>query len=269
VSAPDDRLDVGNALTLLRDGEIEVEGRLVDASNATLVCVLRGEGVEARCVYKPVAGERPLWDFPDGSLAGREVASYAVSCATGWDVVPPTVLREGPFGPGMCQLWVDTDPAVELVDVLAPAALPADWLQVLDALGADGEPVVLGHADDERLRRMAVLDVVLNNADRKGGHVLPGPDGQVRGVDHGVTFHTEPKLRTVLWGWAGAPLTDKELAVLEDLREEIEGDLGAEMSQLVAPAEVRACRRRVEQLLRRGAMPYPADGWPAIPWPPF
>jgi uncharacterized repeat protein (TIGR03843 family) len=267
VTAP--QPDVASALALLREGDLEVEGRLVDASNATLFCALRGDGVEARCVYKPVAGERPLWDFPDGTLAGREVAAYAVSSASGWDVVPPTVLREGPFGPGMCQLWVDTDPDVDLVDVLPPAALPAGWLHVLDALGGDGEPVVLGHADDDRLRRMAVLDVVLNNADRKGGHVLPGPDGQVRGVDHGVTFHTEPKLRTVLWGWAGTALTDEERAVLAGLGEGLEGDLGAEMARLVAPAEVRAFRRRVDRLLRLGTMPYPADGWPAIPWPPF
>ncbi|HEU4910989.1 MAG TPA: SCO1664 family protein [Actinomycetes bacterium] len=262
-------LDVATALDLLRHGEITVAGRLVDASNATLFCEIAQAGTEARCVYKPVAGERPLWDFPDGSLAGREVAAYAVSEAVGWGVVPPTVLRDGPFGPGMVQLWVDTDEEVHLVDVLAPAAVPADWRHVLDALGAGGEPVVLGHADDPRLRRMAVLDVVLNNADRKGGHVLPGPDGVVRGVDHGVCFHTDPKLRTVLWGWAGEPLTTDEVDVLAALREQLDGLLGADLLGLLDAAEVTACRRRVERLLREGNLPYPVEGWPAIPWPPF
>jgi uncharacterized repeat protein (TIGR03843 family) len=196
-------LDVSSALTLLRRGDITVEGRLVDASNATLFCEIVLDGVDARCVYKPVAGERPLWDFPEGTLAGREVAAYAVSEATGWGVVPPTVMRDGPFGPGMVQLWVEIDTDVDLVDVVAPDRVPSGWLRVLDALGSAGQPVVLAHADDERLRRMAVLDTVLNNADRKGGHVLPLPVGTVHGVDHGVTFHVEPKLRTVLWGWAG------------------------------------------------------------------
>jgi uncharacterized repeat protein (TIGR03843 family) len=262
-------LELTESLDLLRHGVIDVEGRLVDASNATLFCSVQADGVEARCVYKPVAGERPLWDFPDGTLAGREVASFAVSAASGWDVVPPTVLREGPFGPGMCQLWMDCDPDVDLVDVVAPEAMPEGWLHVLDALGADGAPVVLAHADDARLRRMAVLDAVLNNADRKGGHVLPGPDGVVRGVDHGVTFHTESKLRTVLWGWAGRELTDEERTVLDRLRDDLLGPLGSALTELVTPSEVTACRRRVERLLRAGHLPYPVDGWPAIPWPPF
>jgi uncharacterized repeat protein (TIGR03843 family) len=263
-------LDVTTSLELLRRGEITVEGRLVDASNATLFCEIAHGGTSARCVYKPIAGERPLWDFPDGSLAGREVAAYAVSDATGWDVVPPTVMREGPFGPGMVQLWVETtDGDDTLVDVMPPAELPAGWLRVLDALGSGGEPVVLGHADDERLRRMSVLDVVLNNADRKGGHVLLEPGGAVRGVDHGVSFHTEPKLRTVLWGWAGEPLHDPETEVLERLRDDLLDGLGARLVELVSRHEVLACRRRVERLLREARLPYPVEGWPAIPWPPF
>lgn len=262
-------LDVGAALDLLRHGEIRVQGRLVDASNATLFCEIAVDGADAHCIYKPVSGERPLWDFPDGTLAGREVAAYAVSEAGGWAVVPPTVMREGPFGPGMCQLWVDTDESVRLVDVLPPRAVPDDWCHVLDALGSGGEPVVLAHADDPRLRRMAVLDVVLNNADRKGGHVLAGPDGVVRGVDHGVSFHVEPKLRTVLWGWAGDDLTTHETTVLDDLRHAMDGSLGTELSGLLSRAEVKACRRRVDQLLRDGHLPFPTDGWPAIPWPPF
>ena len=271
-------LDLSTALVLLERGEITVEGRLVDASNATLFCEIDDGAAAGRCVYKPVAGERPLWDFPDGTLAGREVAAYAVSEATGWGVVPPTVLRDGPFGPGMVQLWIDTvestersvgpDPSV-LVDVLSPRAFPDGWLRVLDALGHDGEPVVLGHADDDRLRRMTVLDVVLNNADRKGGHVLVEPGGSVRGVDHGVSFHTEPKLRTVLWGWAGDPLRPAEVEVLERLRDDLQDDLGTRLVELVSRREVLACRRRVDRLLREGRLPFPVEGWPAIPWPPF
>ena len=255
-------------LDLLARGELTVEGRLVAASNTTLFCRVSAAGEEAHCVYKPVAGERPLWDFPDGTLAGREVAAYLVSEASGWSIVPPTVLREGPFGPGMCQLWVDTEP-VELVDVLAPDAVPGGWLHVLDALGAGGEPVVLAHADDQRLRRIAVLDVVLNNADRKGGHILPVPDGGVRGVDHGVTFHTDPKLRTVLWGWAGTDLLETECAMLQRLAATLDGDLAGRLEGLITGAEIRACRRRVRRLLETGHLPYPGDGWPAIPWPPF
>ena len=154
---------------------------------------------------------------------------------------------------------------------MAPAALPDGWLRVLDALGSDGEPVVLGHADDDRLRRMAVLDVVLNNADRKGGHVLVEPDGAVRGVDHGVSFHAEPKLRTVLWGWAGEPLTDRPRSrCSRRLRDDLLGRRWARrLVELVSRHEVRACRRRVDRLLHEGRLPYPVEGWPAIPWPPF
>ena len=263
-------LDLDSALDLLRRGEITVEGRLVDASNATLFCEILLEGVEERCVYKPVAGERPLWDFPDGTLAGREVASYAVSAASGWDVVPPTVLREGPFGPGMVQLWLDVDSSVELVDVVDPERVPTGWLRVLDALGSGGRPVVLAHADDDRLRRMAVLDTVLNNADRKGGHVLPLDNGRVYGVDHGVTFNTEPKLRSVLWGWAGEPLRPEERDVLRRLRRDLdEGALGVELGGHLTRGEVRATVRRIDRLLSEGRLPFPVEGWPAIPWPPF
>jgi len=262
-------IDVDSALQLLRHGEISVEGRLVEASNATLFCDIELDSAQARCVYKPIAGERPLWDFPDGTLAAREVAAYAVSEATGWDIVPPTVMRGGPFGPGMCQLWVDADPDVTLIDVTQPSRLPDGWLRVLDALGSAGQPVVLGHADDVRLRRMAVLDTVVNNADRKGGHVLPLPNGQVHGVDHGVSFHVEPKLRTVLWGWAGDPLSAEETWVLTKLSEQLDGALGARLSTLLTGAEVRATRRRLDRLHAAGRFALPAEGWPSIPWPPF
>jgi uncharacterized repeat protein (TIGR03843 family) len=140
---------------------------------------------------------------------------------------------------------------------------------VLDALGSGGQPVVLGHADDVRLRRMAVLDSVINNADRKGGHVLPLSNGQVLGVDHGVTFHVETKLRTVLWGWAGDPLSAEETWVLNQLSEQLDGDLGSRLSTLLNPAEVRATRRRLQGMLAAGRFAIPVEGWPSIPWPPF
>lgn len=241
----------------------------MEASNATLFCGISSGDTTAHCVYKPVAGERPLWDFPDGTLAAREVAAYAVSEAIGWQIVPPTVLRDGPFGPGMCQLWVDVDPGTSLVDVMPPRDLPDGWLCVLDALGAGGRPVVLGHADDVRLKRMAVLDAVLNNADRKGGHVLPLPDGRVLGVDHGVSFHVEGKLRTVLWGWAGQPLADADTAALHGLLDALNGPLSEDLATLLTRSEVVATRRRVERLLSTGRFPLPPEGWPAIPWPPF
>src|SRR5690348_723638 len=149
-----------DAIDLLKRGTIELEGRLVDASNTTLRAVIACDGVEARCVYKPVAGERPLWDFPDGTLAGRELASYLVSEASGLHVVPPTVLRDGPFGPGMLQVWIDTDSEHELVDVCSPRKVPPGWRAVLRARDGEGAPAVLAHADVPALAAMAAFDVV-------------------------------------------------------------------------------------------------------------
>ncbi len=259
-----------NALALLRRAGLEIEGRLVAASNTTLYCRLVDESLAAAsaCVYKPVAGERPLWDFPTGTLAAREVAAFEVSEATGWGLVPPTVLRDGPFGPGMCQLWMDHDDDLELVDVVRRGQPAAGWLHVVDAHDAVGDEVMLVHADDDDLRRTAVLDVVINNADRKAGHLLPTPGG-LRVVDHGVTFHVEPKLRTVLWGWAGTPLRIEELAVLEQLQNRLDADLRATLLELLAPAEVAATIRRVERLLTAERLPDPVHGWRELPWPPF
>ena len=173
---------------LLRRGRIEITGRLVDASNATLFGTVSADGVDAECVYKPVRGERPLWDFPDGTLAGREVATFLVSEAAGFHVVPHTVLRDGPFGPGMVQIWVDTDDERELVDVCTPKEVPPGWLGVLRARGdARPSPPCSRTPTPPALRRMAAFDVVVNNADRKGGHVLAGVDGHLYGVDHGLT----------------------------------------------------------------------------------
>lgn len=236
-------LELEDALRLLRDGTLELEGRLVDASNATLYCATTLDGVTAACVYKPVRGERPLWDFPDGTLAGREVSAYLVSVASGWELVPPTVLRDGPFGPGMCQLWVDVAASVDLSR--------------------------LARSDHPDLRRMAVFDAVINNADRKGGHLLPTQAGRVYGVDHGVCFSAEDKLRTLLWQWRGLPLTDEALDVLSRLRAELAGPLGTDLHEHLTVREVAATVARVDRLLTDRVHPEPSADWPAIPWPPF
>ncbi|WP_138757773.1 SCO1664 family protein [Modestobacter altitudinis] len=229
--------------TLLREGELDMEGRLLDASNVTLVGAIRTETLAATCVYKPVAGERPLWDFPDGTLAGREISAHLVSEATGWAVVPPTVLRDGPFGRGMVQLWMDADPDVDLAEFV--------------------------RRDDPGLRQMAVFDAVVNNADRKGGHIIPMTDGHVYGVDHGICFSVDPKLRTLLWRWAGRPLLLEHLAVLERLAEDLRGELGEQLHEHLTRREVRRTQQRVADLLRTQLHPQPSGDWPALPWPPF
>jgi hypothetical protein len=234
-----------DALELLERGVLTVEGRLVDASNATLMCTVKSHGTQAQCVYKPVAGERPLWDFPNGTLAGREVAAYAVSRAAGWNLVPPTVLRDGPFGPGMCQLWIDLDPRVDLIAL----ARRSDYLP---------------------LREMAVFDAVINNADRKIGHLLPVPDGHLYGCDHGICFAEEYKLRTVLWQWRGKPLPDGATDTLRRLSAGFsDGSLAAELAQHLTAAEVAATAARIEAMLTSQVHPLPPDDWPAVPWPPY
>jgi hypothetical protein len=245
--APDAALrpprDDDEARTLLIDGQIDLEGRMLDASNVTLLGSIRTATLAGECVYKPVAGERPLWDFPDGTLAGREISAYLVSEATGWRIVPPTVLRDGPFGPGMVQLWVDGDASVDLA-AFVRRDLPA-------------------------LRRMAVFDAVINNADRKGGHIIPTTEGHVYGVDHGICFSVDPKLRTLLWRWAGKPLTAEAVQVLERLTEDLLGDLGEQLHEHLTRREVRRTQQRVAELLRTGRHPEPSGEWPALPWPPF
>ncbi|WP_230196383.1 SCO1664 family protein [Streptomyces sp. NBC_00080] len=258
------------AAELLARGELTVRGRIRDASNAALYCTVVHEGREAACVYKPVAGERPLWDFPDGNLAQREVAAYEVSEATGWGLVPPTVLREGPYGEGMCQLWIETAPEADLLALVDAQEPEPGWRAIGFAEVGEGRTALLVHADDERLRRLAVLDAVINNADRKGGHLLPTADGRLYGIDHGVTFNAENKLRTLLWGWAGEPLTGEAVDVLKGLRGALEpgGRLAVILAALITPAEVDATRARADALLEAGKHPEPSGDWPAIPWPP-
>ena len=279
---------------VLARGELEITGRLIEASNATLLCTATLDGVAMPCVYKPVRGERPLWDFPDGTLAGREVGAYLVSEATGWGVVPTTVLRDGPLGSGMVQRWIDTaaarvadvddeasgaghavtvledeDGPEELITLCPPRELPTGWRAILRAQDWSGDAVVLAHADDARLRRMALLDVVLNNADRKGGHVLAGLDGAVYGVDHGISLHSQHKLRTVLWGWAGEDVGDEAVEVLGRVAALLHGELGEALHEHLTVREVAAVGRRVRTLLAERTFPEPSGERPAIPWPAF
>jgi hypothetical protein len=242
--------DPATTLAVLRDGDIEVLGRIVESSNnallvrMTLACPDPEPPTVIEAIYKPTIGERPLDDFPHGTLTRREVAAWHVSEATGWGIVPPTILRDGPFGEGMVQAFIEADVAVDVVAM------------VLE--------------DDARLRRMATLDAVMNNTDRKGGHILPVDGGlHVHGVDHGVCFSTVPKLRTVLWGWRGTPFEPDELAGLERIRTALDAELGEQLRALLSAAELRATRRRADSLLADGCFPLPSPHWPAIPWPPF
>lgn len=259
---------------LLAEGELTVRGRIQEASNAVLYCTVAQDGHNTACVYKPVAGERPLWDFPDGTLAQREVAAYEISRACGWDLIPPTVLRDGPYGTGMVQEWIDppesSDEVPELLALVEDEEPEPGWKAVGLAQIGEGRTALLVHADHPQLRRLAVLDAVINNADRKGGHLLPGAEGAFFAIDHGVTFHAEDKLRTLLWGWAGEPLTDEALAVLRGLQDALEDGrpLAARLAELITDAEIEALRARVAGLLRSGRHPEPSGEWPAIPWPP-
>ncbi len=258
---------------LLR-GDLTVLGRIRAASNATFLCEAGTDGEAVHCVYKPVAGEQPLWDFPDGTLAGRELAAFLVSEALGWNIVPHTIIREGPAGPGMLQLWVEQpgdsgdDTGPDLVDLCPADNVPAGYLSILRAYDDTGGEVTLVHADDPTLRRMAVFDVIVNNADRKGGHILSGVDGRVYGVDHGISLHVNDKLRTVLWGWAGAPLDIETLDSVATLQRRLAGPLGDRLRQNITAAEFDALRRRVRALLDNPLMPTP-NGRQPLPWPAF
>lgn len=246
----------------LREGELEVIGRLIGSSNnAMVVRVWPGgappppdvvgraiEDGDLLAVWKPTIGERPLFDFPIGTLTRREVAAYLVSEAMGWGIVPPTVLREGPYGEGMLQAWIDADP--------------------------DADVVAMVNGDDPRLRRIVTFDAVVNNTDRKAGHLLPLPDGHVHAVDHGVTFSTEPKLRTVLWAWEGEAFEADETAGLGRVRDAlgkggVPGPLAVGLAELLSLEEIEATRARVADLLESGRFPGPNPDWPAIPWPPY
>ena len=251
----------------LAQAELQITGRLLQASNATFLAELQTDGETIECVYKPLEGERPLWDFPHRTLGLREVAAYQVSRIGGFDCVPVTVLADGPFGPGSVQVWVDVDETEtnQLVDLVPSSAVPKQgWFAALEGLDANDRPVSVIHADVADLRLLAVFDVLINNADRKGGHIL-GSAGRVFGVDHGVSFHTDHKLRTLLWGWAGCELNLRELAAVRKARNEAPDQLDA----LLSNQEIAALIHRADLLLSRRRLPRQRGEWPSIPWPPF
>ena len=233
---------VEKSISHLTEGELEITGRLVDASNATLFGVMHHEGTTLEVIYKPVAGERPLWDFPDGTLADREYVAFLLSDKTGVDLVPPTILREGPAGLGMVQRWIDVDESVDLGSYFAQ--------------------------DRQELRRLALFDAIINNTDRKIGHLLPDQKGHLFACDHGVTFHTENKLRTVLWQWAGDPLTEEEFGTLDQTLTFIDANT-AYLSTHLTTEEIEATCTRISKLRSVGIMPLPSEDWPAIPWPAY
>ena len=231
----------------LNNGVLTVTGRLVDASNATLyaMCSVKssGEDREFPCIYKPIAGERPLWDFPDGSLANREYLTFLVSHWLNLHLVPPTILRDGPYGTGMVQKWIDIDPSIDLLDFY--------------------------RGNDPKLRQLALLDIITNNTDRKIGHLIPIEGGHLYGCDHGVTFHVDDKLRTVLWQWAGVSFTKEEKALLIRARELFTGEKIEVIAGLIDEDEVVATLSRLERALTAESFPIPNPDWPAVPWPPF
>ena len=227
---------------VLAEGELEIVGRIRDASNASLFAKARLDGEEVQCIYKPIVGEKPLWDFSDGNLASREVASFLISEWGRWHLIPTTILRDGPFGMGAVQLWIDIDRATDLDSYF--------------------------REDDAQLRSLALLDAVLNNTDRKIGHLLVDREGRLFGCDHGVTLHVDDKLRTVLWQFAGRPLLETELEQLRTLAESIEANAGI-LETLITEEEIQSLKRRIARLISEGQFPYPSEDWPAIPWPPF
>jgi len=234
-------VDIDEALRLMqRSQDLKPIGRIAEASNASFLCELDG-GLQV--IYKPIRGEQPLWDFPEGSLAAREAAAYLVSEGLGLGVVPPTILRDGPAGEGAVQLWIDHSGVQRAVDLV--------------------------NASDEGLRRLALFDAIVNNGDRKGGHILPLPDGRILGVDHGVTFAAEPKLRTVLWAWRSKAFTEEEREIIASGVQGLtdSGALRAQLSPILDGGEIDAMAARLSNLDATGCFPEPSPDWPPLPWP--
>lgn len=228
---------------ILMLGDLKVTGRLVDASNATLYATASLDDQSLTCIYKPIAGERPLWDFADGSLAHREYAAYLVSEHLGFHCVPLTILRDGPYGFGMVQQWITIDESIDLASFFS--------------------------TDHPQLRTMALFDAIINNTDRKIGHLLPINKDHVLGCDHGVTFHPENKLRTVLWQWADDELTAPEIDLLTKARQSLCNELAEDLKPYLTQEEIDMTLARVESLLNAKRFPMPNPNWPAVPWPAF
>ncbi len=237
-------LPATTVLAILRRGTLELAAYVPWSSNATLLVRVHHRQRSLEAVYKPRSGERPLWDFPRGSLCQREVAAYHLSQALGWHLVPPTVLRRGPLGLGAVQAFVPHDPATHylVMDDLAPRVV----------------------------ERIVAFDVVANNADRKSGHVLRDPQGDIWLIDHGLTFHVEWKLRTVIWELAGEPLpphVQRDLRRLLAALDQEGSALRRRLGRLLSAAEVEALRHRTLGLLQRARYPCLDRERRAVPWP--
>lgn len=239
---------------------LKIIGQMVNASNSTLIV----EDEQNRYIYKPESGERPLWDFPNGTLHKRERAAYVMSEILGWNLVPQTQLSEGPYGVGSLQDWLEAQ--VTVVDIFTPGQVPDQWLTVITGIDENGDEVTLAHADDPRLQQIAVFDALINNADRKAGHILTDQEGNLFGIDHGLTFHDEDKLRTVLWGWINQPIPAN---LILDLEHAVEKIPTSELTQLLSKDEITALLERLENLIKAKKMPVPNPHWPAVPWPVF
>lgn len=254
-------------------GELEVIGRIADSSNLAVLARLVDDP-DVHVIYKPIRGERPLWDFPDGTLAGREVAARVVSDLGGWSLVPPTVMRDGPLGPGSVQRWIG-DPFSpladdEVVDLVPIGRAPEGWFAVFDGETPTGAGVTVVHSGADDVRALAVLDAVINNSDRKGSHCLRDERGRLWAIDHGVSFSPTPKLRTVLWGWSGQPLREVDLGRLHTLASALSDDaVTTGLGELLPEADVAALVVRVDRLIASGRHPRPSPDWPAVPWPPL
>lgn len=238
-----DTEEIENYLHDLSHGALSISGRLVDASNATLYAKCEVKERTLTCIYKPIAGERPLWDFPDGTLANREYLTFLISHWLGLHLVPPTVLRDGPYGTGMVQLWIDIDESVDLMEFFKE--------------------------DNPELRKIALLDLITNNTDRKIGHLIPTSEGRVFGCDHGVTFHEEDKLRTVLWQWSNQPFTEEEVEILKLAELLIGTERRDVVLGLIEEEELEATLHRISRAIAQNTFPEPSQDWPAVPWPPF
>lgn len=226
------------SMQTLLSQSMRVVSRLIDASNATLLAEIESDNQTQKVIYKPVAGERPLWDFQDGNLAHREYCAFLLSNRAGFDLVPNTVLRDGPFGFGMVQEWIDTDEEIDIVN--------------------------FGQSDDSQLKRMAIFDAIINNTDRKYGHLLY-KEGKLLGCDHGVTFHSEDKLRTVIWQFSGEKIDKQEMLLIESASALDYPNL---FESYLTQDEITAIYERIDRLLKSGKFPSPSENWPAIPWPP-
>jgi uncharacterized repeat protein (TIGR03843 family) len=233
---------------LLADADLKARGFLANASNHTLLVQVGDPAQGVHAVYKPRAGERPLWDFPPGTLCQREVAAFVVSDHLGWELVPPTVLRQGPMGTGSVQLFVPHDPARHYF------------------------VLVEDQTHHQALARMAAFDLVVNNADRKASHVLLTDDGLIVGCDHGLTFHPDPKLRTVVWELGGTPLQSGWRADLEDLAVALDdagSPLRGRLAELLQPAEVTMLQRRAAAVAGLRRLPAVEPAGRPYPWPPL